>query len=125
MIYGLFFLAVISTTTDEHWLVSNHPYGWGKTAVWLAWLAFFSYTFYCSEKENFIRSLKKMYPFHWFRQIGIDLGIGLILFGGIVWLNSGSFLLFLLWLIPFTLFGNLASLVYLAANYDSILSHLL
>lgn len=125
LVYAVFAAVIIVTRQDQHWLFSNGPYGWGKLLTWLVLVTFLVYTIYCNTKENFFKSLKKMYSFLWFRQIGIDLSLGLVMFGFLIYLNTGSVLAFLIWLVPMTLFGNLATLLYLAVNYDSILSHFL
>ncbi len=125
LVYAVFVGLTIATSKDQHWLLSEGSYGWGKQLTWLVLVVFLVYTIYCSDKENFIRSLKKMYSFLWFRQIGIDLSLGLLMFDFLIYLHTGSFGTFLIWLVPLTLFGNLASLLYLAVNYDSILLHFL
>lgn len=125
LVYAVFAALTIATAKDQHWLLSEGPHGWGKLLTWVVLVIFLIYTVYCSTKENFIKSLKKMYSFLWFRQVGIDLSLGLLMFGVLIYANTGSVLVFLIWLVPMTLFGNLATLLYLAVNYDSILSHFL
>ena len=61
--------------------------------------------------------------YHWARQIGIDLYLGVGMFAFLVYLNEGSVLILLFWLAPFILFANLAVLLYVAMNYDTIISH--
>lgn len=64
----------------------------------------------------------KIAELHWGRQIGIDLYLGLSLTLFIVYLNEGSVLVMLLWLIPTFAFGNLATLLYFAIHYDAIVA---
>ncbi|MFQ3324623.1 MAG: hypothetical protein ACI90U_002453 [Pseudomonadales bacterium] len=64
-----------------------------------------------------------MTPKLWFRQISIDLYLGLLITSTIIYLNEGSLLFMLLWIVPLVLFVNLALLLYLAMNYDSLIAH--
>ena len=99
IIYGVFVLLVILNHEGEH--------------------------VYCSSKESFFSTLKKLYPLHWAKQIGLDLYLGLILSLSVIYLNEGSILVLLVWIIPVMIYANLAILLYVALNYDSIISHFL
>ena len=125
VIYVVFVVLVFMNHKDEHPFISHGDYPMGKYLIWVIYLGFLSYSIYCSAVESFFGSLKKLYPFHWARQIGLDLYIGLILSLGIIYLNEGSVLLVLLWMIPVVIYANLAILLYAALNYDSIVSNFL
>ena len=92
--------------------------------VWLALLAFLSYSVYCSFQENFLRSVRSIATLHWGRQIGADLYLGLFVSLLIIFLNDGVFVV-LLWLVPVLIYANLAVLLYVAINFDSIAMKLL
>ncbi|WP_456457922.1 hypothetical protein [Reichenbachiella sp.] len=125
LLYFVFVLIVVVSHNGEHPIISEGPYPLGKYIIWGVYLSFLSYSLYCSTQENFFSTLKKLYPLHWARQIGLDLYLGLTLSMGVIFLNEGSILLVLLWLIPVLIYANLAILLYVALNYDSILSHFL
>lgn len=95
--------------------------GVGKIVVWLAWLAFLAYSVHCSRRENIFKSLRGMARLYWGRQVGIDLYLGLALFLGLIYLHQGGLVL-LAWLLPVLLFGNLATLLYLAIHFESLLA---
>ncbi len=61
---------------------------------------------------------------HWGRQISADLYLGLFIALIIIFLNDGA-LVTLLWLVPILISANLAVLLYLALNFDTIVSKLL
>ena len=118
---GFAFFA-IWTRDDEFIFVSQSQYSFGKYIVWIIFFCFLSYSIYSSTKENFFKSLIRISKMYWGRQIGIDLYIGLILPLLIIYLHGGAFV-FLVWLIPVLIYANLATLLYLALNYDSLISH--
>lgn len=90
----------------------------------MAFVAFLAYSFYCSYKENIFRTIRKVAKFHWGRQIGIDLYLGLFIFQIFIYLHEGA-LAAALWLVPTLLFANLSALLYLGIHFDSIASNLL
>lgn len=113
----------IATKKDASIFISSHnQYGVGKYMIWLLFFSFFSYTIYCSRKENFYKSMKHISQMYWGWQVVIDLYIGLMLPLLIIYLHGGVFI-FLLWLIPIVINANLFTLLYFALNYDSILAH--
>ena len=61
---------------------------------------------------------------YWGRQIGIDLYLGLLIFMSFIFYYQESDLIALLWLMPVLAFANLATLLYLALQYDSIIATL-
>jgi len=126
LFYGLFLVVALvnhSTSSDgASFFTSSGPYGLGKTLIWVIWLAFFIYSFKISLVEDFFKSLKRMHPILWHRQIGLDLYIGLLVPLFIIYLNEGSLLILLLWVLPIFVFANLATLIYLALNYDALIA---
>jgi hypothetical protein len=119
----VFLLVAFSTHQGEGLFVSNGAFALGKPIVWLIWLGFVSYSISISSKENFFASLKKLHPFLWHRQIGLDLYIGLLIPLTIIFLHEGSLIIMLFWLAPILVFANLATLVYIGLNYDSLIAH--
>lgn len=118
---GFAFVA-ITTRQDEFIFISQGSYSYGKIIVWALFFSFFGYSLYCSTKENFFKTLKVFRKMFWGRQIGIDLYIGLILPLVIIYLHGGPFAFFL-WLIPVFIYANLATLLFIALNYDSLITH--
>jgi hypothetical protein len=57
----------------------------------------------------------------WGWQIGLNLYIGLILPLIIIYLNGG-FIILLVWLFPILIYANICTLLFLALNYDSLIS---
>ncbi len=123
ILYAIFVVIAFLNHNDQHPIVSEGPYPAGKYIVWVVYLAFLSYSIYCSRVESFFGTLKKIYPLHWARQIGIDLYLGLGISLSIIYLNEGSLLVVLLWLLPVLVYANLAILLYVALNYDSLIAH--
>jgi len=106
---------------SEGLFVSRSALPAGKYLAWVAFIAFLAYSIYCSSRENIFRSVASMAKFHWGRQIGIDLYLGLAIFLLLIYLHQGSVLVVLLWLLPVLAFANLATLLYLAIHYDSLI----
>lgn len=96
-----------------------------KLSVWVVFFGFLGYTIYCSSREDLVGSVGKLAELHWGRQIGVDLYLGLLLALLVIYLNEGSALVALLWLLPMLAFANLASLLYFAIHFDSIVGHFL
>lgn len=90
----------------------------------LVLLIFFSaYTIYASRTESFWRSLKTVMALKWGRQVVIDLYLGLLLFNFFVYLNEGSALAMLAWLLPTLILGNIVPLIYFVVSFQSLISH--
>ena len=123
-LYGAFALFAIFTNLQENTFRFGGPLGGVKALVWIALLAFLCYSVYCSLQENFFRSLKSIAALHWGRQIGTDLYLGLCIGLLIIFLNEGLAIA-LLWLIPILIYANLVTLLYIALNFDSIVTKLL
>jgi hypothetical protein len=107
----------------EAFFTTSGPYAIGKPLVWAAYLAFLAYSLWVSSRESFFKALQRMSPILWCRQVGIDLYLGVAFFGFLMYLNEGSLLVLLLWAVPMLIFANLATLLYLALNYQSIVAH--
>jgi hypothetical protein len=103
----------------------SKPSDAGKVVFWVAFVIFTAYSIYCSTKENLFKTIGVMSRLHWGRQIGLDLYIGLTITAFVIYLHTGSAMVALIWLVPLYLFGNLATLLYFAVNYDSILTKFL
>ena len=123
IIYFLFAAVAIANRGDEHLIFSSGPFAAGKYLVWMIYLGFLGYSIYCSTVESFFGTLRKIYPLKWARQIGLDLYIGLALSLGIIYFNEGSIFVVLLWLLPTLVYANLSILLYVALNYDGIVSN--
>jgi len=123
VLYFPFVIVAVVNRSDQELFGSSSPYPAGKYAIWIIYLGFLAYSLYCSTIENFFGTLKKIYPFRWARQIGMDLYAGLILSLCLIYLNDGSMLIVLLWLLPILVYANLAVLLYVVLNYDSLISN--
>lgn len=123
--YVAFVITALYFHDTERVFVSDGAYSIGKPILWLILAGFLLYTLSISSKENFFKSLKKLHPVLWHRQIGLDLYIGLMIPLFIIYLNEGSVLVLLFWLVPVLIFANLATLLYLALNYQTLVNHFL
>jgi hypothetical protein len=119
VVFLAFAIMAIVTREDASIFISHSQYGIGKLIIWLLFSSFLGYTIYCSRKENFFKSIKRINEMHWGRQVGIDLYIGLLLPLFVIYLHGGSVVL-LLWIVPVIINANLFTLLYFALNYDSI-----
>ena len=122
-LYLVFLIVAFGTHQEQITLRGESAYRYGQSFLWLIWLAFLAYSLSISWRENFFKSISRMQPILWSRQIGLDLYIGLLLPLSIIYLHEGSLLIALIWLLPLLIFVNLASLVYLALNYDSLIAY--
>lgn len=120
LIYLAFVIVAIVFAKDESPFISSGPMPFGKYLSWLAFIAFTIYSYHASMHENLFKTIKTMMGLYWGRQIGIDLYIGLMIFMPVIYLNEGSLWIALIWLIPVLAFANLATLLYLAINFDAI-----
>ena len=121
VIFIAFAIIALATKKDASIFISQGPYGTGKYIVWLLFFSFLGYTIYCSRKENFFKSIKRISEMFWGWQVGIDLYIGLLLPLLIIYLHGGSVVL-LLWIVPVLINANLFTLLYFALNYDSLVA---
>ncbi|MDJ0909381.1 MAG: hypothetical protein QNI99_09305 [Woeseiaceae bacterium] len=123
-LYGAFVLYALLANLQENTFQFSGPLGGVKAIVWLALFVFLGYSVYCSFRENFFRSVRSIATMHWGRQIGADLYIGLFIALFIIFLNDGA-LVALLWLVPTLIYANLVVLLYLAINFDAIVTKVL
>ncbi len=123
-LYIAFALFAVLANLQETTFRFSGPLGGLKAMFWLAFIIFFAYSVYCSTQENFFRSLRSIASLHWGRQIGADLYLGLCVGLLIIFLNEGL-VVALVWLLPTVVFANLAILLYIAINFDSIVTKLL
>lgn len=123
ILYAIFVVAAVALKGEEPLFQYSGPYAAGKTIAWLLYFGFLGYSIYCSTQEYFFRTLPKLIQYHWGRQVGVDLYLGLVMVLFLIYLNEGSLLVMFLWLLPVLLFANLATLLYVAMNYGSIVNH--
>ena len=121
--YFVFVAIAVATHDSEPVFSVAGPYGWGKAIVWCILAAFLIYSLHCSRNENFFKTMGKILPYYWFRQISYDLYIGIFLTLCLIYFNEGSLLVVALWFLPILLMANLATLVYIALNYQSLIAH--
>jgi hypothetical protein len=117
-----FVWAVLYTSWHDTLFSYRSPQDIGKFVFWAAFVIFTIYSIYCSTKENIFKTFGVMYDLHWGRQIGLDLYIGLSVTALVIYLHTGSAMVALIWLVPLFLFGNLATMLYFAVNYDSLMT---
>lgn len=124
-VFAVFVGTAIYLHKGEHLFISNGPIPAGKPIFWMLFAGFLFYSLYCSTRESLFKTIRQISAYHWGRQIGIDLylGLGLTLF--VISLNEGSPLALVLWAVPTLLFGNLATLFYVAMNYDGLVARFL
>ena len=122
-LYGVFALLALIVNMQESTFQFSGPLGGMKVAVWLALFGFLGYSVHCSFRENFFRSVRSIATLHWGRQIGVDLYLGLFVALFIIFLNEGV-LVALVWLVPILIYANLVVLLYLAINFDGIVTKL-
>lgn len=120
--FAIFVLCVLYFGRHDELFTVNKPSDSGKFVFWAAFVIFTVYSIYCSSKENLFKTIGVMSRLHWGRQIGLDLYIGLTIAAFVIYLHTGSAFVALIWLVPLYLFGNLATLLYFAVNYDSIMA---
>ena len=90
----------------------------------LASLILFSgFSVYASRTESFWKSLKTVLSLKWGLQVTLDLYLGLFLFSFFVYLNEGSVLLMLVWLVPTLILGNIVTLIYFILHFNSLVAH--
>lgn len=123
--FGVFFVSALVLDWNDGVLATSGPYLPAKLAVWAAFLGYLAYTVYCSAREDLFQSIARISELHWGRQIGADLYLGLVVtLFFVVYLNEGSALVALLWLVPTLLFANLATLLYLVLHFDELVAKL-
>lgn len=121
-VYFAFVAFALTVNWHDRLLRFDTPHTTGKIAVWVLFLGFTGYTMFCSSRENLFAGFRTVLGRHWGRQVLTDLYIGLLLPCAIIYLHSGSVLVLLLWLAPILTFANLATLLYFAIHYDSLVA---
>ena len=122
-VYAAFVFIAMYFHSGEPLFTSDGQYAAGKLITWALYIGFLVYSIYCTSQENIVKTVKSIYPYHWARQIGLDLYLGVFISMFIIYLNEGSLLVLALWLLPILVFANLAILLYMAMNFNSIVSH--
>ena len=120
-LYGVFVVFALYSYRQDITFQFGGPLGGFKALVWLSYFAFLAYSVYCSFRENFFRSVKQITALHWGRQISADLYLGLLFALFIIFLNEGAAVM-LVWIVPTLIYANLAILLYLAINFESIVT---
>lgn len=123
IIYAIFVAIAITFKGDEALFFSEGPYALGKPILWGVLLVFLAYSFHCHRKEDFFKTMSITGKYYWTKQIGIDLYIGVGLVACLIFLHDGPVVL-AIWAVPLLIYANLATLLYLAMNYDAIMSNL-
>jgi len=121
-LFSLFVFVAVFTHAKEPLFFAEGPLSAGKPVFWLLFIGFLAYGIYCSQKENIFKTLDSIWPFHWARQIGLDLYLGVVISCFLIYLVEGSFIVLAFWLLPILLFANLATLLYVALNYQTIVT---
>jgi len=122
--YFAFAAWAIATHDSEPVFSIAGPLGYGKALVWCILFGFLAFSLYCHIRENFFRSMRTLNPYLWFRQITLDLYLGLLVPLTLIYLNDGL-LTAAIWFLPILVMANLATLLYLALNYQSLVGHFL
>lgn len=122
IIYFSFSAMIVFVHNREAILISSGPGSAGKYIAWTILILFLAYSLYCHRKENFFKTIPKLTPYLWFRQISLDLYLGLLIPLTIIFLDQG-FVVMLIWLVPIILMANLAVLLYIALNYQTLVSY--
>ena len=123
-LYGAFALFAVFSNLDATTFRFSGPLGAVKAIVWLVLLGFLGYSFYSTFQENFFRSVRSVMSLYWGRQICADLYIGLFIAMFIIFLNEGA-VVALIWLLPILVYANLVVLLYVALNFESIVTKML
>ena len=124
-VFVVFVACALAFVRHDGMFAPGGPLTAGKYVVWAAFLGFLGYSVHCSRRENLFGTIRTMARLHWGRQIGIDLYLGLALMLFVIYLSEGSMLAVALGLLPTLAFANLATLLYFAIHYDSIVARFL
>jgi len=121
--YFVFTVWAISTHDSEPVFSVAGPLGYGKALTWVILIGFLAYSLYCHIRESFFHSMRDLMPYFWFKQIGFDLYLGLLIPLALIYLSEGSLVTVGIWFLPLFFMANLATLLYLALNYQSLIAH--
>lgn len=122
--YGAFACYAIYANWDQTMFQFSGPLWALKIIVWAALIGFLTYSVYCTSREDLFRSIGVIAKMHWGRQIGADLYLGLLIGTLFIYLNEGA-VVALIWFLPTLAFANLAILLYVAINFDTIVTKFL
>ena len=123
-LYGAFAAYAVAAGWQDTTFSFSGPLAGLKAVVWLLLLGFLGYSIYCTFHEDLFRTVRSIATFHWGRQIGLDLYLGLFIGLVLIYLNDGA-VTALIWLIPVLLYANLAVLLYVAIHFESIVTRFL
>ncbi len=123
-VYGAFAIYAIYANWHPAIFQFSGPLGALKIVVWAALIGFLAYSAYCSSRENLFRTIGVMTKLYWGRQIGTDLYLGLLIGVLFIYLNEGA-VVALIWFLPLLAFANLAMLLYLVINFETIVTKFL
>lgn len=65
VLFIAFAIMGVATKKDASVLVSLGLYSFGKYIIWALFFSFLGYTIYCSNKENFFKSIKRISEMYW------------------------------------------------------------
>lgn len=122
VIYFSFSAVILFVHNREPIFISSGTGAVGKYIAWATLLLFLAYSLYCHRKENFFKTIPKLTPYFWFKQISLDLYLGLLIPLSIIFLDQGLIVM-LIWLVPIILMANLATLLYIALNFQTLISY--
>ena len=75
------------------------------------------------KKRHFFKTMRSLLPYYWFRQASYDLYIGVFMTLCLIYSNEGCLLVAALWFVPVLVMANLATLLYVAFNDQSLVTH--
>lgn len=116
----LFTIAALILNWDSNPFRFDGEYAVIKIGLWILFIAFSSYSGYCTLKEDIFQTIKEVIRFHFGRQICFDLYLGALLIFFIIFLNEPTILGFFAWCIPMLFFVNLLSILYFAIHFDEL-----
>ena len=92
LILATFLLSVtfVPGLAPAHMEVADGPVRMFQYIVGFIWLSFLIYSLYCSYKESLLKTVRRMSSWHWGRQIGLDLYLGLLMFCGLIFMVEGT-----------------------------------
>ena len=123
-IYAAFAIYAIYANWHPAMFQFSGPLGVLKLIVWAALIGFLAYSVYCTSREDLFRSIGVIAKLYWGRQIGTDLYLGLLIGILFIYLNEGA-VVALIWVLPTLAFANLSILLYVAINFETIVSKFL
>jgi hypothetical protein len=123
-VYAAFAIYAVYANWHPAMFQFSGPLGVLKIAVWAALAGFLAYSVYCTSREDLFRTIGVMMKLYWGRQIGADLYLGLFIGLIFIYLNEGA-VVALIWALPMLAFANLSMLLYLAINFETIVTKFL